>query len=297
MKSHSIIAKRTCAAVLFTISLTGLRLSAQDFPPSQVELNGFLLGQYDSAADGQFGKPTQVTKTDDGWIDRVYLFDKDHGSYMAFSYPPNDSKRMTAIQIAGSSGTQSTSFLGLRVGDDKNKVVAAVGVPSTVEHETDTPVDLWKYIGRNYSFEIDKGGKLSSIRIVSENGSAEKQPSAFPNVESFRKSVISRDVDALMSLLAGDLEIYQKDQTYTFSKAARSDLQDADSKVTRLLLGEKNSVRFAFVNEKFEPDTQLRVYTKAPPGSVVKFEHSAVVREIVYETEAGAWRIWEIDIR
>jgi hypothetical protein len=296
MKSLRIIERLIAATVLFITSLFAPGLLAQELPPSQLELSGFLLGQYDSAAEGQFSKPTQVTKTEDGWIDRAYVFDKDHGGYMAFKYPSDDSKRMIAIQIAGSAGTPMVSFMGLQVGDDRSKIVAAVGTPSVVQHETDY-IDLWKYSGRNYSFEIDKGGKLSSIQIMGYDGFSDKPPSGFPDIENFRKSVVNRDTDALINLLAGDLEIYQKDQTYTFSKAARSDLQDADSKVARLLLGPKDSVRSAFIDEKFEPDTQLRMYTEAPAGSVVKFEHSKIIREIVYKVEAGAWRIWEIDLR
>jgi hypothetical protein len=297
MNSRSMTERLIVVTVFFTTLFASPRLSAQDFPASQVELNGFLLGQYDSAPDGQFGKPTQVTKTEDGWIDRAYVFDKDHAGYMAFKYPSHDSRRMLAIQIAGRAGTQMAFFLGLRVGDDKSKVVTAVGSPSAVEHETDYPVDLWKYKGRNYSFEIDRGGKLFSIQIMGYDGFAEGPARAFPDIESFRKAVVGRDADTLMNLLAGDLEIYQGEQTYTFSKAARSELENSDSKVTRLLLGEKDSIRAAFVGEKFEPDTQLRVYTKASPGSVVKFEHSKILREVVYKFEAGAWRIWEITLR
>ena len=96
---------RQVRLVLFISWLSLASAMGQNSLPSQTELNGFLLGQYATSADGAFGKPTQVTPTDDHWIYRVYVFDKRHNAYMAFKFAADDEKRMLSIQIAGDAGT------------------------------------------------------------------------------------------------------------------------------------------------------------------------------------------------
>jgi len=270
---------------------------AQASPPSQTELNGFLLGQYATAADGTFGKPTQVTNSEDHWVYRVYIFDKQHNGYMAFKFPAEDEKRMLSIQVAGDAATPMRPFLGLSLGDDAQKVLKVLGKPDKIEPEKDYPVDLYTYEDRNYSVEVDKQGRLSSIQLMEYAGFPKGPPKEMPDVAALKKVLASKDMDGLLNLLAGDLEIYHGDQTFNFARSARSELADAKSEIHQLLLGEKGSVRTALMSEPFEPDTQIRVYEKAAPGSVVKFPKSRIVEEIVYKVEAGAWKIWEISLR
>ena len=268
----------------------------QSAPPSQTELNGFLLGQYAEAADGVFGKPTQVTTTDDHWTYRVYIFDKQHNGYMAFKFPDKDAKRMLSIQIAGDAGTPMRPFLGLSLGDDRDRVIQALGEPDKIETEKDYPVDLYTYKDRNYSLEIDRQGRLTSIQVMGYTGFAKGPPGSMPDADILKKFILSKDVDGLLTVLAGHFEIYKGDRTFSFNRSARSELTDVKSGTRRLLMEEKGSLREAFANEPFEPDPQIRVYEKAPPGSVVKFPRSKVVQEIVYKVEAGTWKVWEISL-
>lgn len=277
--------------------LVVLASAAQKSPPSQVELNGFILGQYAKAADGAFGNPTQVRGTEDHWSYRVYLFDKKHNAYMAFKFPPGDLERMISIQIAGDKGTPMRPFLGLVLGGDKLKVQQVLGTPAKIEPEKDSDVDLYTYADRNYSVEINRQGKLSSIQVMGYTGFAERPASTLPAVDSFRESIVSRSVDRLLTFLGGDLEIYRGEQTYTFAKSARAELEDSHSEIARLFFGEKDSLWAAFTTEKFEPDEQIRLYTEASPGSVAKFEHSKILREVVFKMEAGTWKVWEIRLR
>jgi len=270
---------------------------AQTSPPSQTELNGFLLGQYAKAPDGTFGKPTESRITEDQWTYRAYVFDKEHQGYMVFKFPAHDAQPMLSIQIAGDAGTPMRPFLGLVLGDDKKKVQDALGPPAKIEAEKDYDVDLYTYTDRNYSIEVNRQGKLSSIQLMGYAGFAEQPTPSMPDAETLRKYVVRRDVDGLLSLLAGDLEIYRADHTCDFVRAARAEIADQKSEISRLLLGDKGSLRVAFTTERFEPDPQLRVYTEAPPGSVVKFPHSKIVEEVVYKVEAGAWKVWEIKLR
>jgi hypothetical protein len=204
---------------------------------------------------------------------------------------------MISIQIAGNVGTPMRPFLGLLLGDDKLKVQRALGDPTRIEPEEAYYVDLYTYADRNYSLEINRAGKLSSIQIMGYAGFDKRPSSAVPDVESFRKLVVNRDVDGLLAALAGDLEIYQGDRTYDFSQSARAVFADPKSEISRLLLGDEGSLRAAFTTEKFEPDAQIRLYEKGPPGSAVKFAHSKIVQEVVYKAEGGAWKVWEIRLR
>ena len=266
-------------------------------PPSQTELNGFLLGQYAAAPDGAFGKPSQVTTTDDHWIYRVYIFDKQHSAYMAFKFPGDDEKRMWSIQIAGDKGTSMRPFLGLSLGDDSQKVLHTLGKPDKIEVEKDYPVDLYTYKDRNYSLEINKQGKVSSIQIMGYAGFPHELPKGEPDIDALKKSIVARDVDGLLTQLAGDLEIYKGDKTVSFARSARTDLMDDKSAIRQMLLGGDGSLRSAFMSEPFEPDQQIRIYTKAAPGSVVKFPKSKIIREVVYKVAPGSWKIWEIRFR
>jgi hypothetical protein len=285
---------RLCLFIPWMVSAYAL---AQTSPSSQTELNGFLLGQYAKASDGAFGKPTESRTTEDHWKYRAYVFDEKHRGYMAFKFPTDDSQRMLSIQIAGDAGTPMRPFLGLMLGDDKKKVQQALGAPESIEGEKDYDVDLYTYADRNYSVEINRQGKLSSIQVMGYAGFAEQPASSLPDVETLRKNVVHQDVDGLLSLLAGDLEIYRGDHSYDFVHSARAEIADQKSEIRRLLLGENGSLREGFTTERFEPDPQIRVYTEAPPGSVVKFPHSKIVEEIVFKIEAGTWKVWEIRLR
>jgi hypothetical protein len=288
---------RTLKLLFFLPWLASFSALAQTVPPSQTELNGFLLGQYTKASDGTFGKPQKSGTTEDHWAYRAYVFDKEHQGYMVFQFPPDDEKRVLSIQIAGEAGTPMRPFLGLVLGDDKQKILQALGKPEKIEAEKDYDVDLYTYPDRNYSVEVNRQGKLFSIQLRGYAGFAKDPASVMPDADALRKYVVQRDVDGLLSVLAGDVEIYQGDHVYDFLRSARTEIVDEKSEIHQLLLGEKGSLRAAFVNERFEPDPQIRVYTKAPPGSVVKFPHSKILKEVVFKVEAGTWKVWEISFQ
>lgn len=81
------------------------------------------------------------------------------------------------------------------------------------------------------------------------------------------------------------------------SRVPREPNSPTNAEIWKLLMGDKGSVRAAFTSEPFDPDQEIRLYEKGPPGSVAKFPHSKVIEESVYNFEAGAWRVWEITLR
>ncbi len=287
--------RQTCGAHALCVILL-VSVAAAQSPPSQTELNGFLLGQYKKVLDNTFGTPYKEIKTEDGWLYLAYLLDKQSEAYMWFKFTNDDQKHVFSIQIEGLPTTKMTPFLGLRLGDDKSRVMAVLGQPSAIRPDNELKLELYKYDGRNYSVEINAQGKLSSIQIFGYEGFLQ-EPKSFPRIEKLQQYVLQRDIDGLMTVLAPDFEAYKGGQTYTFSTAARSELSHASSPLVRFLLGDRDSLRAVFAVERLNGEPEIRIYTKAAPGRVFKFPRSKIIREIVYKFFAGDWKVWEVQFR
>jgi len=270
--------------------------AAAENPPSQIELNGFLLGQYVKMLDSTFGTPFQEEMTEDGLAYRAYVLSKESQGYMVFQSTTERPQYIFSIQITGKVGTNTTPFLGLRLGDDKSKVLQVLGKPSKVKRVQELKLEYLTYKNRNYSVEIDEEGRLYSIRILGFEGFPEK-PKEFPKIEGFKRCVVDRDVDCLLTQLAPDFEVYKEGQLYTFTSGARTELMNPESPVVRLLLGDKDSVRAVFAEERSPGESEFRMYEKGSIDVVFKFYKSKIISEIVYTTFAGQSRVWEIRFR
>ena len=270
--------------------------AAAENPPSQVELNGYLLGQYKKVLEPTFGAPYQETKSKDGWVYRVYVLSKETQSYMAFKFTKDDPEHVFSIQIAGEAGTNMLPFLGLRLGDDKSQVLQVLGKPSKVKRDAELKLELWSYKHRNYSVEVTDEGKMSSIQIFGFEGFEEETPEAktFPRFGELEQCVLGKDVDCLILVLAPDFEVYKDRKTITFSTAARRELSNPDSPLARLLLGDHDSLRAVFVDEKLKGEPELRLTMGGPMRHVLKFYNSKIISEVVYNWQAGEWRVWEV---
>ena len=76
--------------------------------PSQVELNGFLIGQYKEVVNTTFGEPYQTQKDEnDGSTAEAHVLDRALGAYMVFRYVPAKLNQIAAIQITGRPGIRS----------------------------------------------------------------------------------------------------------------------------------------------------------------------------------------------
>jgi hypothetical protein len=163
-------------------------------------------------------------------------------------------------------------------------------------------LERWRYGGRNYSFEFDPAGRLSSIQLFGFDGFPGEPLTPLPILGQLRAALLDRDVEWLMGLLAPDLEVYANGKAHGFRRAARIELSDSQADVTRLLLGEEHSVRAALQDSRVieDADVALRVFERPNPGSVYavwKLPTRSRLREIVFEGFAGEWRAWEIRFR
>ncbi len=281
-------------ALAVAIGASALRAQA----PSQRELNGFLIGQHRDPIAASFTRILQVDTTPDGWVYRTYVLDRSHRAYMSFKFPHDRPDYTVSVQVAGDSGTPMVPFLGLVLGDHRESVLTHLGKPTHITHENDLNLDLYAYDHRNYSVELDSLGRVSSIQILGDDGFANIPTNPVPSLDSLALALQAGGDSALQSL-APDLEIYQGGKTFTFRRAALTELQDDTTRFATLLLHGPNNVATILQNPSTRSTAtgSIRVWERAPAGWVWKFPVSVPISEIVYTVGAGRWRVWEIRYR
>lgn len=270
-------------------------------PPSQIELNGFLLGQTQEAIGNALGRPSYDQKTSDGWIYRAYLLEKSPHAYMAFKFASQDLSRCIAIQINGDQTTAMQSFLGVKLGNPAEMISKVFGCPGEIEKiEVDnSPATVYRYKNRNYSFEFDQHNKLSSIQLFGFDGFPKVETGRPPEIEELKQCLKSRQPPCLINLLTSNVELYKQGKAYSFKKSARDELKDPASMLIKLLMNDPKSLRAVFVEEHLSGDPQMRIHQgdTTEARSVYKFPTSKIVTEVVYRTEAGRWKVFEVQFR
>jgi hypothetical protein len=288
--------RRTLTLALVATAFHAVPAWAQS--PSQRELNGFLIGQSDRAIAGSFVTLLQADTTSDGWVNRVYLLDRAHHAYMAFKFPADRPHQTISVQVAGDSGTDMLPFLGIRLGDHSDALLARLGRPSSTSHETDVNVDLHEYEGRNYSVEVDSQGRVSSIQIFGTKGFPNRPTEVSPSLDTLWAG-LELGGRAALEQLGPDAEVYRGDSTITFEHAALADIQAASTPIAGAFLHGPQSVRgiLADTSVRRHADGAIRVWEHHAPGWVWKFPATTPISEIAFVVDAGRWRVWEVQYR
>lgn len=294
---HGATGSRAAIRWIFTVNdFTG---PEPPFPPSQRELNGFLIGQSLKAIDASFASRIQVDTSQDGWVDRAYLVDRPHRAYMAFKFEPDRPKAAVSVQVAGDAGAPVDGLLRVRLGDSRDTLIARVGRPTRITHEDDVNVDLFSYDGRNYSYEVDSTGRVSSIQIMGLEGFPDSAPVVGLSLDSLVRALQGSWSQAL-DVLSPEIEVYPDSQTtVSFTHGARQDLEDTSSALRRVLIsGPRSLVRVledASVRAKGE--SSVRVWEQGGVGLVWKFPDPIPVAEVVLKVEDARWVLWEVTYR
>ena len=272
--------------------------AAQAQVPSQRELNGFLIGQHKDAIAASFATVLQVDTTRDGWINRTYLLDRPHRAYMSFKFTQDRPDYTVSVQIAGDSGTPMVPFVGLALGTPRDTLRARLGKPSRIEHQSDVNTDLYEYNNRNYSVEVDTGGRVTSIQILGEQGFRQLPAGGAPSLDSLVAALQARG-DAALQYLAPDVEIYRGGKSITFRHGALTDLETDTSEIAIALFLGPNSVSAILQNPatRTHSDVSLRVWERRGSGWVWKFSAPVPIAEVVFKAGAGEWRVWEVSYR
>lgn len=263
----------------------------------EVELAGFVLGQYRKTVHTQLGPPIQQRHTEDGWIYEFHLLKPDTSVYALFKYAQWDTTRIYAIQINGEHDDEIKPFRGLKLGAKKELVNHVLGAFDKKEVVDDPPVVVQYYPHKNYSVEIDNHGNLYGIQIFG-NILNNKPAHHGPSIRQFRNAILTRNIDSLVACLSPDVELYKGNKILRYTGAARSEFKKHDSEFVKLLLGETGSVWYVFAKEMAEGTSETRLHPEHQKMTVVdKFFDSSVISEVVFIPHAGKWKVFEVKFR
>lgn len=272
------------------------------YPPSQIELFGNLIGQYEDVGNKTLGEPDEVRRTRDDWQYSFHILNEigRERNYVVFKYPPASQFRQAySVQIAGEPYPNMPAFLGLHLGDTEAMVLAKFGKPSKKKHFKDdyVEVNVWQYKNRNYSFEFDMQGRLYSIQIFGYRGFKDPNLDDLdPQFHGMRKAVLSKDGESLMlNYIAPDVEFYHQGEAIRYKTSPRIEMTKGKGKMFDYVLGEQTSLLMFF---KLEPDSKPEVAMRRTESGrafmVYKFPDSQIVEEIVFTYHGGQWKVYEV---
>jgi|GEM_PF-2349250 len=264
----------------------------------EIELAGFLLGQYRNTVHEEFGKPFERRVSEEGWLYEFHALKPDTSVYALFKYPKWDTTRIYSIQLNGDRFEEMHPFKGLKLGARKETVDKVFGISSRTELVDDPPLIIEYYDHKNYSFDIDR--KLNTLYGIQIYGRIlEQKPKAkLPSLEPFKRAILSRNIDSLLVNIAPDVEFYHQDKVIRFRTGARREFANSDSDMVKYLLGDECSVWHVFETEKAMEVPEQRIYNKKNEVTTVyKFPDSSVLNEIVFIPHAGKWKVYEIRFR
>ena len=110
------------------------------------ELNGWRLLQFTQAVEPVLGKPF-TTKDNPPLRYRAYGLGAD--AYMVFGTHDGQPQVIDSLQLTGTAAGEMLPFKGLKLGDDRGKVIAALGEPTSKTEIDEPKVTRWDYQGTN----------------------------------------------------------------------------------------------------------------------------------------------------
>lgn len=287
--------RRLLHPLSFFISFLAVVECQAQNPPSQRGLNGYLLGQDNKALAGGFSILVKEQKYSDGWTDRVYSLDTTRDAFMVFGFS-DSSDDCYSIQISGGAGTPMRPFLGLRLGDPREKVMNALGTPSRVQHLQQPALEFLQYARRNYSVELDSLGNLWSVRILGYRGFPDIPADSLPNLLQIFEALRSNDPEKILDVLAPDVQLNDGDSQLTFTGAATAEIEDPNSWMSLLLYSGKSSLATVSDSLVRAATLDLKSFESNRQAPMFRFPEPSPVRDAVFVAHAGKWRIWEAHI-
>src|SRR5690606_29987782 len=112
----------------------------------------------------------------------------------------------------------------------KKEVQRVLGEPDKKEDIGDYG-ENWSYDKTNYSVEISKSGKLSSVKITDTYSSNTPDVNKLPKFANVINLLASKNNADIASILAPGVEIYYKDQTLFFGKSLKTEIETDYSKI------------------------------------------------------------------
>ena len=171
------------------------------------DLNGFRIGQYRETPTNEFGKPIQKDKYKDGFEYEVFIIKPDTSLYMVFEYAADHTDIIWSIQISGNNKTTDIGFMGLKLGLDKKEVERVLGKPNKKE-DIGEYGEKWSFDKTNFTVEISKSGKLSSVKITDNYSGNTPDVSKLPKFDYIVKLLSSKSNADIASIFRPRIEFY-----------------------------------------------------------------------------------------
>jgi len=275
------------------IMVAALNARGQQF---YTNLYGFRLGQYREATRNQFGQPFKAGKEEDGFEYEAFLLPGKVG-YVAFEYAANDTKRIWSIQFTGTSSSIDPGFKNLRLGMDPTQVGSYLRIPSVTVKDIGEYGNLLSYDKTNLTVEINKKHKLSSIKIL--DNSNDIYPGApdikkLPAFEKIQKTLTSNSNADILSLLAGDIEVYYKGRTFSFKKSFSTEQSTDYSQVLSTIKTISKDLQTVNTKNPEVYEENIRIKMGENPQHVIKLKKGHLIKEIVLKYFGGQYYIYEI---
>lgn len=280
----------TTFLLLFLI-LTSFEVSGQT---TVTDLNGFRIGQYRESVTKELGKPLQSGKYEDNFEYEVLLIKPDTSLYMVFQYAVEKADIIWSIQISGNNSETDIGFKGLKLGLDKKEVERVLG-KADQKDDIGEYGEKWSYNQTNYSVEISKMGKLSSIKISDNYSSNTPDVSKIPKFDNVVKLLSSKNNAEIARILAPGIEIYYKDQTMFFAKSLKTEIETDYSKVFQTIREISKGLNKINTSDEDSYEENMRLSMGQNPKHVIKIKKGHTIKEIVFDYINGQYLIWEIN--
>lgn len=275
------------------ISLLFILFAAQSAYASknQFELNGFFLHQYEKSISKTLGEPFKTgEKEHSTW--KAFILPNTN-NYMVFEFLKEKPQWIYSIQLTGKE-PQKISFNGLRLGDDKSKVLKILGKPDEIRRIESVKMNFYDYKTKNFTVEIDDNDKLYSIYIHVYNDLLNKLPANF-SWDDFKKTVLKKDFIGFSEFVRPDIEIYKDNKILDIDKSFKSFFSESIGEFYDAIFSKKDSL---YQELKTSTATQEgRLVPGFGSGWVVKFYDSKILEEVAFFPYAGKYRVYEIKFR
>jgi hypothetical protein len=277
--------------ITFLLLLNLLEVSGQT---TITDLNGFRIGQYRETPTNEFGKPIQKDKYKDGFEYEVFIIKPDTSLYMVFEYAADHTDIIWSIQISGNNKTTDIGFMGLKLGLDKKEVERVLGKPNKKE-DIGEYGEKWSFDKTNFTVEISKSGKLSSVKITDNYSSNTPDISKFPKFDNIITLLSSKNNADIASILASGTEIYLKDQTLFFGKSLKTEIETDYSKIFQTIREISVGLDKIKTTDESSYEENMRVALGQNTKHVIKIKTGHPIKEIVFDYVNGKYLIWEIN--
>lgn len=278
----------------FLFAAVAFQAHAQQFYTS---LYGFRLGQYREAAKTELGSPFKSGKFDDGFEYEAFLLKPDSSLYIIFEYAAKKTDIIWSIQVSGTSSIKDIGFKNVKLGMDEAETKGLLGKPSAIEN-IGKYGHKWSFEKTNFSIELNKAGKLSSVKIL--DNSSELFPAGpdlkkIPSFDEIRNALRSNNISDISKLLSGDIEIYYKDSTYYFKKSILAEQISNYSKVFSIVREISTDLSTVETKDPDEYEENMRLTVGEDIKHVIKIKRGHLIKEIVLKNFAGQYYIYEIN--